>query len=88
MNAYLVMLRHTHDDVPLFLTVSRVEALELARNVTEEDGANECKIIGIDATTPCGVWVYTFDGARLAKAEQIQDWTYETPAGLAGIHGR
>lgn len=48
MNGFLVVLRHSMDDIPLLLTadINREEALDFASKVTPESGAEEQDIIG------------------------------------------
>ena len=75
MNAYLVMLRHANDDLPLLLTPDFEEAKAFAKNVTEEDGANEKQILKLDANTPIAVHVYDFRDGRLTRVLRVKDFT-------------
>ena len=74
MNGYLVVLRHHLDDLPLLLTSALTEAREVAAAVTEEDGANEKKLLSIDASTPSCVGIYHFTHGRLTKWERVNDF--------------
>ena len=69
MDGYLVVIRHSCDDIPLLLTGSLAEAMQFASQVDEDDGEDEKAFLGIDATTPVCVSVMHFVGGRVAKIE-------------------
>ena len=74
MNAYLVVIRHTCDDIPLLLTNDEQEAMDFAGKVNEDDGEAEKNLLGIDATTPCNASVYHFRDGKLHDHQVIRDF--------------
>lgn len=74
MNGYLVVIRHTCDDIPLLLTSDEQEAFDFAGKVNEDDGEAEKKLLGIDATTPCNASVYKFSGGKLCDHQVARNF--------------
>lgn len=74
MTIYLVLLRHTMDDLPLFITGNYVEAVAAARNAdwqpTEEIG----RVFGLDCTTPVCIDVVTFEDGVPVRLETIKEY--------------
>lgn len=73
---YAVILRHMMDDVPLFVTADKEEAFRYAERpcqqlIAASDAAAE--VMGLDATTPVCVNVFTFtDGVLTAAYRPVQ----------------
>ncbi len=75
MNGFLVMLRHSMDDLPLFLTGDREEAMDFARKVTEDSGEHEKEVLRLDASTPISAQVYEFKDGKLCEMVEVVDFT-------------
>jgi len=69
------MLRHSMDEIPLYLTSNKTDAFEFANNAKPDSDQREQGIIGIDATTPINVAVYEFgsDG-KLANFDIVKSF--------------
>lgn len=57
---FLVLLRHSSDDLPLFLTADRTAAIEFAKAAPWEPPQEVCDVFRLDATTPCSICVVEF----------------------------
>lgn len=73
MNCYMVVLRHSHDDLPLLITSDPVEAADFAKAIIEDDGENEKQILGIDCCSPSCVAIYRFVGGKLVGWDNVRD---------------
>ena len=72
MDAYLVMLRHGMDDIPMLLTAVESEAIEFAERLGPNSGEREKIELGIDASMPNCVDVYRFVGGKLCGMNRIK----------------
>lgn len=74
-NLYLVLLRHTMDDLPIFLTPNQGEAESVAASTLPDDrnAQRAEEVLGIDCSTPLNTTVVRF------KADG-------TPCGMKVIH--
>ena len=89
MNGYLVVVRHTEDDIPVFLTSDHLEAVRFAESVkpTEWDektmsiipGDDEesQRLLWLDATTPLNVSVYEFKDGKFVGFVVVRDFSEE-----------
>lgn len=80
MDGYLVVLRHSMDDLPLMLLSSHDEAVGAATVVQPGDGENVKSLLSIDASTPICVWVYSFRGGQMVEAEKVKEFAEESSA--------
>jgi hypothetical protein len=71
---YLVMLRHSEDDIPLRLFNDQESAVEFAKTVGEDDGEREKRILSIDATTPICVAIYHFQDGVMESVDVVKDF--------------
>lgn len=62
MNAYLVLLIHEMDDLPLRLFADRDEAVAFAKNVQEMPSDEIRELYRTDCSTPVGVRIVKFVG--------------------------
>lgn len=74
MNCFLVMLRHSEDDLPLLVTSDGAEAVDYAKRVLPDDGEDVKATLGIDASTPLCVWVYQFAAGKIVLATLIKEF--------------
>lgn len=78
MNGYLVVLRHSIDDLPLMLLPTHEEAMAAAQLVQPNDGENVKQMLSIDARTPICVWVYSFADGLVTAAELVKEFAAES----------
>jgi len=69
---YLVVLRHAMDDLPILLTDSYKHAVTQAKRCGPKAGGRAKRLLSIDCTTPCAVYVYTFRCGHLTEAECVR----------------
>lgn len=63
-SAYLVVWRHTMDDVPIRLLKTYEKAKEIAKTVPFSTGYKIAGRLGIDCSTPVCFAVYEFEDGR------------------------
>ena len=72
---YLVLLRHTMDDLPVRLCDTRAEALQVAKEIAWEPSERDRRILKIDCSTPVCVSIVRFDAkGHAAKLEIVRDF--------------
>lgn len=64
VDGYLVVWRHTLDDIPVALFASRSEAREFAENTSFRAGYEVAEKFGIDCSTPVCFVIYRFVAGR------------------------
>ena len=74
---YLVLLRHTMDDLPLYVTSDRPQAEMVAKRVRPTDGAKAKAVLGVDASTPVCVGIVTFENGLPGKFEVVRQFELE-----------
>lgn len=86
MNAFLVVIRYSMDDIPLLLTSGRDEAMEVAKavkptefrdadkTVLEGNDADAQRVLSLNATDPLAVAIYEFTHGRLTGVVNVQDF--------------
>ena len=52
LSGYLVIWRHTMDDIPVGLYATEADAIKAAKTMTWKQGYAAARLIGIDCTTP------------------------------------
>lgn len=67
MNGYLVVLRHSMDDLPIGLYATEVEAIKAAKRTRAMPTKRICGIIKTDCSTPACVAVYSFEDGKLVQ---------------------
>jgi len=70
---YLVMLRHTLDDLPVYLTPGYADARRFAEQVDATPSQQIRNVYNTDCSTPCSVFVVTFEDGRPVKVEYVRD---------------
>lgn len=76
LDGYLVVWRHTMDDVPVGLFANKEEALKVAKTMSFKSGYNTAGRLGIDCSTPiCFVVVPFVRGAaqEIAHVQRTDD---------------
>lgn len=90
---FLVVLRHSMDDIPYRLCKTRKEAESVARRGSVRKGYEYAKRIEIDCSTPSCWWIYEFKDGELIGGDYVRDAddvpppkheTIVTPGELAG----
>ena len=74
MNGYLVVLRHSMDDLPIKLCATIQEAKRVAQNTSADDGAGSKDVLKLDSSTPIGVDIWIFTNGMLTGCEQVKDF--------------
>jgi hypothetical protein len=74
MNCFLVMLRHGHDDLPLFVSGDPAEARVFAAEVAEDSGEREKRILSIDCSTASCVAIYEFQNGKMVAMEVVKSF--------------
>lgn len=74
MNGFLVMLRCTMDDIPLFLTDSEAAARQYASLVEKDDGHRATFLMNTGFTNPISIDVLEFKAGQLASVHTITEW--------------
>lgn len=82
---YLIVLRHSSDDLPLFLTDDADEARAFAMRASWDDGQQDQDIVNDTswgyASTPICFTLYVFRGGFVVKTETLRSWDAEQPGG-------
>lgn len=73
MKQYLVLVRHTLDDLPVFLSDDKDKALAFAYKCGANSGDKAAAVLGLDATTPLNVTLVTFENGVPVDATFIKD---------------
>jgi len=74
MNGYLVVLRHTMDDLPIKLCATYEEALAFAKKTKGMPTRRIRDVIGTDCSTPHSVSVYVFEKGELIEAYCVKEF--------------
>ena len=83
MKMYLVRLRHTMDDVPLFIVTDRDEAIRLAKTVAWEPTVEDQRALHLpDMSTPVRIDVVEFVVTRPSQVVYFRDYEDEEPEPL------
>jgi hypothetical protein len=79
---YLVVSRHTIDDVPVRLFATVAAARDYCNDQSElaADESHACDVLGIDVSTPCAVAIYAFDANGKMASVEIFDRKEEVSA--------
>lgn len=72
MNAYLVLLRHGCDDLPIALCATKAEAARIARRTKAEPTRHARDLFNANPHTPVGVAVVTFRDGEPIDCEYIK----------------
>jgi len=75
LDGYLVVLRHTMDDIPLLLTSDEQEAIDFAKTVGPDYGEREKITLNTDCGTPVIVAIYPFLDGKLVGMREVKDFT-------------
>lgn len=70
---FLVVLRHSMDDIPYRLCKTRQEAEKVARRGSVLKAYKYAERIDIDCSTPCCWWIYEFVDGELTGGECVRD---------------
>lgn len=78
---FLVRLRHSMDDIPLFCGSNYADALHVAREASW-DAPQELLKSGVtcDCSTPCAIDIVRFEKGRPVSSEKIRDYEEEAHA--------
>lgn len=72
MNHYLVVLHHTMDDLPLYITDDKDKAFAFADRTRAMPTNRIREVYGTDCSTPCNVCVVTFQRGRPIGSELVK----------------
>lgn len=73
MDGYVVLLRHTMDDLPLALFGSHADAVAFAKTVDWMPTDKVRDILGTDCSTPCVIAIAEFREGLLYSLEIVRD---------------
>ena len=79
MSIYLVLLRHDMDDLPVYMTFDREEAMDVARTLDWEPDQRVLEVFGIRCNTPNLIDVVRFEGGRPVELICVRDYGDEQP---------
>lgn len=74
---YLVIERHTMDDLPIGLFETRAEAVKFAAEFTEPQSEKTVDRLGFDCTTPCNISIVRFRGSRPQSMSCVRSYDDE-----------
>lgn len=77
MSIYLVLLRHDMDDLPVYMTFDREEAMDVARTLDWEPDQRVLEVFGIQSRTPNRIDVVRFEGGRPVELICVRDYEDE-----------
>lgn len=64
MTGYLVLWRHTMDDIPVGLFADRAEAIKVAKTMRRAEGRKITELLDIDCDTPICFTVVQFENSK------------------------
>lgn len=74
MNFFLVVIRHSLDDLPLLATADEAEAMHFAENATEESGTEAAAVLNLDSSTPVNLSIWVFVGGKLTESRLVKEF--------------
>lgn len=78
MNCFLVRLRHAHDDLPLFVSADKEQAIAFAKDAPWQPQAAICNILfSPNVSMPVVIDVVEFRNGVPVEVIKVRDWDDE-----------